>query len=139
MLEADAETAAAFLEREGASRDLPFLRAFPQNSCEPASAIFSLAVAAKYPAADVRVAHGYHREHNASHFWVEIDGHFIDLTAHQFGIHTGPITGQRPNPLEVQFPDVERGSPEAALQQLPQAAREMYAVAAHDLEKALAA
>ncbi|NKE65361.1 hypothetical protein RAMLITH_05970 [Ramlibacter sp. RBP-2] len=139
MLEAAAEAAAAFLEREGARRDLPFLRAFPQNSCEAASAIFALAIAAKYRAANVHVAHGYDREHNSSHFWVEVADYFADLTAHQFRTHSGPITGRCPNPFEVQFPDVERASPEAALQRFSPASRAAYALAASDLEKALAA
>jgi hypothetical protein len=138
-LEIDATKASAFLRRVGSEFDLPFLRAFPHNSCEAASAIFAAVAAAKYSPARVKVARGYDRVRGESHFWVEVADFVVDLTADQFGEVQGPLTTLRPSPFEEKFSDVERLAPADAMKQFPRTTQEAYSAASTELEKALAA
>lgn len=117
-LQSDATIAKAFFAREEQVERLPCVHCFPKNSCEVVSAIFSVAVAAKYPQSHVEVAMAYSPPRNEWHFWAEIDGVVVDVTAHQFPEHLGPLVCPRPSPFELEFSDIERLPPQTALGRL---------------------
>lgn len=136
-LHRDAAQAAAFLECIGREHDLPLLRSFPKNSCEAASAVLGLVLRQKYASATVHVAKGYNVVGGHWHFWVEVDEHVVDVTAHQFECYEGPIVTVCPSPLEGEFADVERLRPTEAMQEFSSPVRDRLAFAATELGKAL--
>ncbi|MES2877329.1 MAG: hypothetical protein V4713_02820 [Pseudomonadota bacterium] len=117
-LQSDATIAEAFFTLEEQAERLPFVRFFPKGSCEVVSVIFSIAVATKYPQSRVEVARAYSPPRNEWHFWAEVDGVVVDITAHQFPEHQCPLICTRPSPLELEFSDVERLTPQTALERL---------------------
>lgn len=96
---------------------LPFIHSFPKNCCEITSAILAAALSIKYPTETVLVIKGENISNNY-HFWIKINILIIDLTAHQFQGHRGPILCENYNPLEIEFTNTNQISVEVALEQL---------------------
>lgn len=134
----DAFRAAAFLSHIGVEEDLPFLRSFPRNSCEAASAIFGFAAERKYLDSSVQVAYGHNHKRAEWHFWVEIGDYAIDLAAAQFSLTREPLIVRRPNPLERRFPDIERVTTTAAMNRFHAETRLRFLAVAEKLERVLA-
>ena len=111
----DVHKVEVFFCREGQNDSLPFVHSFPKNSCEVVSAFLAVAAASKYSGSIVVVARAYCRSKNEWHFWVEVGGFVVDVTAHQFTEYEHPLICAVPSPLEMRFPDVERLRPEVAL------------------------
>lgn len=138
-LQSDATIAEAFFTREEQVERLPLVHCFPKNSCEVVSAIFSVAVATKYPQSRVEVAMAYSPPRNEWHFWAEIDGVVVDVTAHQFPEYQCPLVCSRPSPLELEFSDVERLPPQIALERLDFISPEIRQSVVTALEKEIVA
>lgn len=117
-LETFAQKAGTFFTRPKQVNRLPYVHSFPWNSCELVSAFLASAITAKYPDFNICVARAYSPLQNEWHFWIELNNVVLDPTAHQFPGFHGPLVCARPSPLESRFTDVERVSPEAALQHL---------------------
>ena len=98
--------------------NLPYVHSFPKSSCELVSAFLAVAIEDKYNGSLVRVAKAYCRANNEWHFWIEVGDLVLDATAHQFTAYQHPLVCPRPNPLEVRYPDIERLTPKAALENL---------------------
>lgn len=95
---------------------LPFFHGFPKNCCEISAALLGKALHDISPDANVVIAKAYNCRRGDWHFWVEVGNQVIDVTAHQFDGYLGPIVCLAPNPLEVNFPEVERITPTQALE-----------------------
>ncbi|MFS1908099.1 hypothetical protein BCU30_018325 [Vibrio lentus] len=83
--------------------DLPFFYSFPKNSCESASYFLAALLAQKFPDKEFLVVHGYKHSSDEHHYWVEVDGRVIDITADQFNKVREPIYGADSHPLEGKF------------------------------------
>lgn len=114
----DAIQTEAFFRREEQVGNLPYVHSFPKNSCELVSAFLAVAIEDKYNGSLVRVAKAYCCANNEWHFWIEVGDMVLDATAHQFTAYQHPLVCPRPSPLEVRYPDVERLTPKAALENL---------------------
>lgn len=136
-LHRDAAQAAASLERIGREHDLPLLRSFPKNSCEAASAVLGMVLREKYASATVHVARGYNIVRGHWHFWVEVDDHVVDVTAHQLETYEGPLVTVCPSPLESEFAEVERLRPAEAMQEFSSPIRHRLTFAVTELGKEL--
>lgn len=91
-----------FLENKG-NIDLPFFYAFPKNSCESASYFLAALLAQEFPNKEFLVVHGHQYTSDEHHYWVEVDGRVIDITADQFNNVREPIYGADKHPLECKF------------------------------------
>lgn len=100
------------LRRHAQTLNCPFIHRYPFGCCELVSLHVALVLA---PIFDVRVAKAYNRTVNEWHYWVEVEGLVLDLTAHQFEPHSSPVVCKIPTPLEQRFPDVERLLPNELL------------------------
>jgi hypothetical protein len=136
-LHRDSTQAAASLERIGREHDVPLLRSFPTNSCEAASAVLGLVLRRKYAAATVHVVRGHDVVRGGWHFWVEVDDHVVDITAHQFERYDGPLVMVSPSPLESEFAEVDRLRPTDAMQGFSSAIRHRLDFVVTELEKTL--
>lgn len=85
------------------SIDLPFFYSFPKNSCESASYFLAALLAQKFPEKEFFVVHGYQHRTDENHFWVEVDGKIIDITADQFKGVKEPLYGVDIHPLVNKF------------------------------------
>ncbi len=85
------------------ARALPGFHSFPENSCERAAALLTVALARRYPKAAVILVKGTNPSNNEHHFWTEISGFALDPTAHQFSGQSFPIACLVPSPLEDRF------------------------------------
>ncbi|MGF1733727.1 hypothetical protein [Photobacterium kasasachensis] len=83
--------------------DLPFFYSFPQNSCESASYFLAALLAQRFPDKKFLVVHGYQHSSDEHHYWIEVDGKVIDITADQFAKVCKPIYGAYSHPLESKF------------------------------------
>jgi len=83
--------------------DLPFFYSFPKNSCESASYFLAALLAQKFSGKEFFVVHGYKHSSDEHHYWVEVDGRVIDITADQFSNIREPIYGADCHPLEGKF------------------------------------
>ncbi len=91
--------------------DAPFLHSYPCGCCEFISTHLGLVLDSRF---DVQIARAYDRQGNNWHFWVELEGLVLDLTAHQFEQYDAPLICLIPSPMEGYFPDVERILPRNA-------------------------
>lgn len=114
ILEKSAIAAVKKLEARSGNIEAPFIHSFPKSCCELISVHLGLMLKKANPHQEVHVVKAYNSSSSQWHFWVELDSLVLDLTAHQFGQHSGPLVCAKPNPLELSFPDVERISPEEA-------------------------
>ncbi|MET3177847.1 UNVERIFIED_ORG: hypothetical protein ABIC43_000986 [Variovorax guangxiensis] len=115
ILNADLLAAVAFFQDDQDAIDLPFIGTYPKNCCESVSTILAAVLAARYPESTVRLVEGYSREKNNYHFWVEVDDQVLDATAHQFAAYPASFVCPVPSPLAMEYPDIEREIPSAAL------------------------
>ena len=92
-----------FFEHRG-NIDLPFFHRFPKNSCESASYFLGAFLAQRFPDKEFLVVHGYKHSSDESHYWVEVEGKVIDITADQFSNISQPIYGADKHPLSTKFP-----------------------------------
>ncbi|MGR6858961.1 hypothetical protein ACU5EH_00685 [Aliivibrio salmonicida] len=83
--------------------ELPFFHRFPINSCESASYFLGVLLANNFPDKDVVIVEGYEHKSDERHFWVEVDGQIIDITADQFPSVSKPIYGGSIHPLAKKF------------------------------------
>lgn len=114
----DAIQAEAFFCREEQVVRLPYVHSFPKSSCELVSAFLAVAIKDKYNDSLIRVVKAYCWANNQWHFWIEVADLVLDATAHQFTDYKHPLVCPRPSPLEVRYPDIERLTPKAALENL---------------------
>ena len=88
------------------------MHSFPNGACERTSALLAVALSLKYPSSHVMLVRGCRLDRYELHFWVEVDGHVLDPTAHQFNGYLAPLICHRPSPLESIFPrDTEHVDP----------------------------
>jgi len=90
--------------------DLPFFYSFPKNTCESAACFHGLLIREKFPDMRVEVVHGYNREEDENHYWVEVEGTIFDLTCDQFEGISDPIYAASVHPLSTYFPPIKRFS-----------------------------
>lgn len=93
---------------QSSSIDAPFLYSYPYSCCDIISTHLSFILKYKY---DVRIAKAYNKNNDEWHYWLEMEGLVLDLTAHQFPQYNAPLICLIPSPLERQFKDVERVLP----------------------------
>ena len=91
--------------------NLPFIHGFPSNCCEISTLILAVAIRNnQLDNASVRVVIGYDNENNESHFWLEVDSEFIDITADQFDSVNLPLYGGFNDFIVKKFSNVEKQS-----------------------------
>lgn len=138
-LRSDASKAGTFFCRAEQVNTLPFVHSFPRNSCDVVSAFLAAALQKKYVQSTVVVVRAYERASNEWHFWVDVDGFVVDVTAHQFPGHEHPLVCVGPSPLVARFPDIEHLQPEAALRRMAAIGLELKQSIIASLERELAA
>lgn len=100
MLKRDIEIATDYFSNDPLSRRIPYAHSYPKNCCERTSSLMTVVLREKYPGSKVVYVEG---GNHPLHFWVEVDEFVVDLTAHQFDGHSGPLLCKKPSPLELEF------------------------------------
>ncbi|XPF93219.1 hypothetical protein ACM9HF_14475 [Colwellia sp. RE-S-Sl-9] len=88
--------------------DLPFFYSFPKNSCQSATCFHAILVREKFQ--HMQVVHGYNREGDENHYWLEVEGLVFDITCDQFETISIPIYGVKAHPMAAYFNHVNRFS-----------------------------
>lgn len=138
-LRKDVTKAEAFFTRPEQVDHLPFVHGFPKNSCELVTALLAVAIKHRYLQASVEVISAHSTSTTEQHFWLEVDGIVVDATAHQFDHFNEPIICPRPSPLEAQFPELERLTPDEAIGRLDFLSAQVKQSVLSALEKEIAA
>jgi hypothetical protein len=102
-LQKDLWRAVAYFQKVSLTERIPWMGAFPNNSCEVASALLAAALQGKYPACMVRQVHAYNPEISQLHCWVRLDGITIDPTLQQFEGYESPLLTADAHPLQGLF------------------------------------
>jgi hypothetical protein len=137
-LSAQAGSAAAFFMQERSRDRLPFVHSFPANSCEITSYLLAVVLAEKYGDSVVKLVAGYNRARNEWHFWIELEGVVVDITAAQFPGFFGELVCQRPSPFEKIYTEIERQSPGLACDRFPAVRMSVQRAVVSDLARAIA-
>ena len=90
--------------------DLPFFYSFPRNACESAACFHSMLIQAKFPNLQIEVLHGYNRDEEEHHYWLEVDSLIFDITCDQFEGIPNPIYASPKHPMSDYFTIIERFS-----------------------------
>jgi hypothetical protein len=133
----DALIAVAYFEHDKHVIGLPWMHSFPKNCCEVATKLFARSISKKYVDCQVYVVKAYDSENNDWHYWTEVDGTVVDLTAHQFLEYDGPLVKCMPSLLEKKFHELEKFKVGEISLSIPNVKHSAFELAAMNLYKAL--